>query len=115
MAAAVAAGLAVAVAPGASAAPSCPDGRYCLYDGADYTGRLVVSDRMVVRRMAPRADDRVSSIINNTGMDLHLFQDPDLNGFGWQDINGIVRRGAKVSLATPRPNDNTLSSYFLYG
>ncbi|SFR28704.1 Peptidase inhibitor family I36 [Lentzea waywayandensis] len=115
VAAAVAAGVAVTTVPNAAATPNCPDGKYCLYDGADYTGRLVVSDTMIVRRMPPRADDRVSSIINNTGMDLHLFVDPDLNGFGWQDFNGIVRRGAKVSLARPRSNDNKLSSYFLCG
>ncbi|MEV6235720.1 peptidase inhibitor family I36 protein [Lentzea sp. NPDC051838] len=114
-AAAVVAGLAVTTVPNAAAAPNCPDGKYCLYDGAGYTGRLVVSDTMIVRRMPPRADDRVSSIINNTDMDLHVFVDPDLSGFGWQDFNGIVRRGAKASLAKPSWNDNKLSSYFLYG
>ncbi|MFJ8959011.1 peptidase inhibitor family I36 protein [Lentzea sp. NPDC102401] len=66
----MAAGLAVTAATNAVAEPNCPDGKYCLCVGADRTGRLVVSDTMIVRRMPSRADDRASSIINNTGMDL---------------------------------------------
>lgn len=101
--------------PDASAAETCPINKYCLYDGPDYTNRLIVSDDPYVEWIGHQANDRVSSIVNNTDLDLEVFPDVNFGGWSWQDFNGIVFRHSRISLAKPKTNDNKVSSYFLYG
>jgi hypothetical protein len=91
----------------ASAAEPCPAGKYCLYDGADYTKLLVTSDTKLVRWIGAPANDKVSSIVNNTDNPLNLFKNVD-----WDGVDGIVAPHSKLVL-WPSQNNN-LSSYYLY-
>jgi hypothetical protein len=100
-------GLAVTTNSPASAAETCPANKYCLYDGAGYTTLIVSSDERLVRWIGATANDRVSSIVNNTNDPLHLFKDVN-----WEKPNGSVEPHTKVVLL-PSQNNN-ISSYYLY-
>jgi hypothetical protein len=106
-AAAIGACLTVAVSAPAAAATACPAGKYCLYDGADYTKLLVTSDTRLVRWIGAPANDKVSSIVNNTDSPLNLFKNVD-----WDSPAGYIAPHSKAVLL-PVQNNN-LSSYYLY-
>lgn len=108
-------GFTTVVSPDASAAETCPIDKYCVYDGPDYTNRLIVSEDPFVEWIGHRANDKASSIVNNTNLDLEVFPDVNFGGFSWENFDGIVHRHSRVSLARPTVNDNKVSSYFLYG
>jgi hypothetical protein len=105
--AATGSGLVVAHPASASAPPACPADMYCLYDNADYTEPLVVANERSVVWIGSSLNDRVSSVINNSGETLHLFKHVNLDG-----PNGSIRDGQRI-VFTGR-FDNQISSYFLY-
>jgi hypothetical protein len=108
-AATAAAGLGLLVAgPPAAAAPApCPAGKYCLYDNPDFTNPLVVSNERWVSWIGAPANDRVSSVVNNSGETLHLFKHVDMDG-----PNGSIQDGARYTFTGQF--DNQISSYYLY-
>jgi hypothetical protein len=108
-AATAAAGLSLAVAgpPAAAASATCPAGKYCLYDNRDYTNLLIASDAWWVARIETRFDNRVSSVVNNSGVTLNLFKNVDMDG-----PNGSIHDGQRYSFTGQF--DNQISSYFLY-
>jgi hypothetical protein len=93
----------------AAAAPpaACPAGKYCLYDNPDYTNPLVVSSERWVAWIGAPKNDRVSSVINNSGETLHLFKNVDMDG-----PNGSILNGGRISFTGQF--DNQISSYYLY-
>ena len=106
-AAAIGSCLTVAASSPASAATTCPAGKYCLYDGADYTTLLVTSDTRLVTWIGAANNDKVSSIINNTASPLNLFKDVN-----WDGPAGYVAPHSKAVML-PVQNNN-VSSYYLY-
>jgi hypothetical protein len=100
-------GLVVADSPAVAAPVACPAGKYCLYDNPDYTKLLVASDALWVSWIGAASNDRVSSVINNTGQALHLFKDVDMQG-----PNGSISEGQRYSFTGQF--DNKISSYYLY-
>jgi hypothetical protein len=102
------AGLGLVAAGPASAAPAtCPTGKYCLYDGANYTDLLIATDARWVEWIGAAYNDRVSSVINNSGETLHLFKHANMDG-----VNGSFTSGTRYSFTGQF--DNTVSSYYLY-
>ncbi|MDQ1647115.1 MAG: hypothetical protein QOJ50_3299 [Cryptosporangiaceae bacterium] len=104
---AIGSGLTVAASSPASAAAACPAGKYCLYDGADYTKLLVTSDTRLVTWIGAANNDKVSSVVNNTDSPLNLFKDVNYAG-----AEGNVAPHSKAVLVSFQ--NNNLSSYYLY-
>jgi Peptidase inhibitor family I36 len=89
------------------AAAPCPAAKVCLYDGADFTGLLLVTDENSEYAFARRYDNKVSSIVNNNAADLWLFTEPGFDG-----RIGAVPAGTRW--VVPAAYDNQISSMYLY-
>ncbi|MEW1569822.1 peptidase inhibitor family I36 protein [Streptomyces sp. NPDC093509] len=77
----------VAATPANAAASQCPQGKVCLFHDKNFGGEMYITDGTCVPSLQgesfpgnyPTVNDSVSSIVNNSGYTLRLFQN---SGFG---------------------------------
>jgi hypothetical protein len=91
----------------ASAYAPCPASKVCLYDHADFTQPLLVTDENAIFELPKRYDNRISSAINNTETDLWLFTGINFGGPAASVLAG-------KQWVAPREYDNQISSLYLY-
>ncbi|MBX7267734.1 peptidase inhibitor family I36 protein [Micromonospora sp. Llam7] len=100
-----------------SAAYVCADNKVCFYDGRNYTGTVFAPQEMYnnygsvpdfSRRVftnGTNANDRTTSIINNTGWIVLAYTDVRFDGFAWVRIGPDSRINLEHTVV-----DNQISS-----
>jgi hypothetical protein len=87
--------------------PPCPEGSICLYDENNFTRELLTTTDRVIEQLPQSADNRTSSIINNTELELFLFKDAF-------SVGPVGRVAAHQKWVAPADADNQITSMYLY-
>jgi hypothetical protein len=98
---------ATSVAPASAAEAPCPQLYVCLYDNANYTGLLWKG--IFTLNLPASADNRTSSVVNNSGASAWLFKNPNHG-----DVMAPIEIGIGKRQALTGSWDNAISSLYCY-